>query len=156
MVVQECAVWFPPACKFSNFPLAVDFYFHIHCGQKRYWYDFSLLEFVKIRFVASYVLSWKMFCVHLRRMCILILLDRMVSIVGPELCRSIYTWIFLNTYASLFMICGWLNLWMQNLGLWRANPESWAYMDFGYPQWTLEQMPNRYQGMSFRSIWSKV
>ena len=105
-----------------------------------------LLEFVKIHFVTSYVLSWRMFYVCLRRLCILMLLDRMVCTVGPELCRSIYTWIFFNTYASLFTECGWLNLSMQNLWLWRANPGSWAYMDFGYPQWTLEQMPQDTQG----------
>jgi len=105
-----------------------------------------LLEFVKIHFVTSYVISWRMFSVCLRRLCILMLLDRTVCTVGPELCRSIYTWIFFNTYASLFTICGWLNLSMQNLWLWRANPGSWAYMDFGYPQWTLEQMPQDTQG----------
>ena len=49
-----------------------DFQFYIIVIRKYAWYDFSLLKLVELLCGLIYDLSWRMFCGHLRRMCILL------------------------------------------------------------------------------------
>ena len=72
-------VWlFAYICRFSSFP-SVDFQFCTIIFRKEGWYYITFLEKMFFCFISS-VLSWKMFYVHLRRMCILPLLNGMFYI----------------------------------------------------------------------------
>ena len=69
------------------------FYFYAIVVREDTWYDFSLLEFTDLFYGLTYDLSQKRFHVHLRRMCILLLLDKISYIglldsFGPQCCLN--------------------------------------------------------------------
>lgn len=68
-----------PFCEFSSFPLVFDLFFHSICSEKMF--D-KISVFLMLILVCSltFDLSWRIFPVPLRKMCILVLLDEMICI----------------------------------------------------------------------------
>lgn len=63
-------------CEFSSFLLSlISVSYHITVVEKNAGYDFGLLKFIDLFCDLAYGLSWSMFHMHLRRVCVLLLLD---------------------------------------------------------------------------------
>ena len=65
---------------FLQFFLVLDFYLYIVVVRKDVRYVFNLFQFIDLFFGLACDLSWRMFHVHLKRMCISLLLDGMLYI----------------------------------------------------------------------------
>ena len=91
---------------FVNFPVFLIYLFLVsyHVVRKDTWYVFNLFKFAKTCFVTTSDLSWRMFHVHLRRMCVMLIVDGMfcICLLGS----------FGLKYSSSLMFPDWLSIWV--------------------------------------------
>ena len=91
---------------FLQFFLVLDFYLYIVVVRKDVRYVFNLFQFIDLFFGLACDLSWRMFHVHLKRMCISLLLDGMLYIYPSNShglmwhLRTVFPYRF-----SVWMIC---------------------------------------------------
>ena len=85
LVISSLTLWLRVYCLISTFSLlsVVDFQFHYTVIGKGTLYDFDLLKFIDLFYGLTYILSWRMFHLHLRKIRILFLGECSLCLLGP-------------------------------------------------------------------------
>ena len=102
LVVLECVVLIYPYLWIFQFSFCYWFLEYFHCGQRKYFvWLLSFKIYWDLFCSLIYGLSWRIFHVHLRRMCILLLLDGVFCMSV----RCIWVILLFKSSISLLIIC---------------------------------------------------